>query len=747
MKNSSSSQLKKLSILLLLLSLSSIFESRKTEEELFEEFKNLMIQLNKWKSLTQKEKDFRFGVYKKNLGIVSKPVPPPKDKFGRPLLGLVAFSYKKRVNKFAFYTEIEFKTQFLMNEQILYKASFSQELRTNPNYSFRAFLRFFEGASFDESNFDQYSYQETQETNTSSNSSQSSPDPQPFSPSEPFFPTNASDFFESRLLQQSELPANTKRSVNWEHLFNGVFDQLDCNSCYATASLSAVEALHHKKHSTDSKINLSVQEVLDCSRENAGCEGGQPSAVMKYLEKYGVAYADQYEYQGKILQCRAQYADNSEKEKTAPPGQRILEQLLSGGPSRLLQGSRFSSSWGRFRQRSPQIQNFRQNRFPSSQLNSIFQGQQNRMNSNFGGTRNKFQSFRPQQNNRFNNMQNLQNRRRNQNQRRNRRRNQRANRRENRRANRRGNKRGNQRGNQRRSSLGSLSRFRNFSNFNTSPINTTNGFDLEDFDEPETISPQPSQPEPSPPVQSPNESPAQTNNVADPPLNSQISSPSENNEVFDLQPLDELEATSAPDQEISTVPESEPQNNTPASQPETPVQTDRPEEDSNDKSDVADLTDFEDFPEEEEGLEVPEMSEKPEVPEKADDSKPETTSDVPPSTQAEPESNEEQNSNPFGFGEELADLDQLPDEDFPEEEEPAPAPEKKPEETPRPPKREGPQKRFEDVSGFYFIRQNVVDLIRALQYGPVVVAHFVSEPFKFYSSGVFDGDGCDDRQW
>jgi C1A family cysteine protease len=37
----------------------------------------------------------------------------------------------------------------------------------------------------------------------------------------------------------------------------------------------------------------------------------------------------------------------------------------------------------------------------------------------------------------------------------------------------------------------------------------------------------------------------------------------------------------------------------------------------------------------------------------------------------------------------------------------------------------------------------VIDLLRALQYGPVVVAHFVSEPFKFYSSGVFDGDGCD----
>ena len=52
-------------------------------------------------------------------------------------------------------------------------------------------------------------------------------------------------------------------------------------------------------------------------------------------------------------------------------------------------------------------------------------------------------------------------------------------------------------------------------------------------------------------------------------------------------------------------------------------------------------------------------------------------------------------------------------------------------------------KRYEELKGFYFIKESVIDLIRALQYGPVVVAHYVSEPFKFYSTGVFDGDGCE----
>jgi hypothetical protein len=51
--------------------------------------------------------------------------------------------------------------------------------------------------------------------------------------------------------------------------------------------------------------------------------------------------------------------------------------------------------------------------------------------------------------------------------------------------------------------------------------------------------------------------------------------------------------------------------------------------------------------------------------------------------------------------------------------------------------------RFEDLKGFYFIKENVVEVIKALQYGPVVTAHYVSEAFKFYESGIFNGDGCE----
>lgn len=34
--------------------------------------------------------------------------------------------------------------------------------------------------------------------------------------------------------------------------------------------------------------------------------------------------------------------------------------------------------------------------------------------------------------------------------------------------------------------------------------------------------------------------------------------------------------------------------------------------------------------------------------------------------------------------------------------------------------------------------------MKALKNGPVVVAHYVSSAFKFYSTGVFDGEGCEE---
>lgn len=44
---------------------------------------------------------------------------------------------------------------------------------------------------------------------------------------------------------------------------------------------------------------------------------------------------------------------------------------------------------------------------------------------------------------------------------------------------------------------------------------------------------------------------------------------------------------------------------------------------------------------------------------------------------------------------------------------------------------------------FKRLEKNTYAILEALQQGPVVVAHFASESFKFYESGIFDGEGCE----
>lgn len=74
------------------------------------------------------------------------------------------------------------------------------------------------------------------------------------------------------------------------------------------------------------RIHLSMQEIVDCSKENAGCQGGQPSSVADYMKERGCAYKTNYKYNARGGKCRAIYKHNKFL-KTY--GERLLEELLS----------------------------------------------------------------------------------------------------------------------------------------------------------------------------------------------------------------------------------------------------------------------------------------------------------------------------------------------------------------------------------------------------------------------------------
>jgi hypothetical protein len=95
------------------------------------------------------------------------------------------------------------------------------------------------------------------------------------------------------------------------------------------STFSAIEILHAKKYKE--YINLSMQEIIDCSHENEHCKGGQPSSVADYILQYGISTEENYPYLArKSSRCRAKYYYNKKRKKAKK--KRVLEELLSPPP-------------------------------------------------------------------------------------------------------------------------------------------------------------------------------------------------------------------------------------------------------------------------------------------------------------------------------------------------------------------------------------------------------------------------------
>lgn len=50
--------------------------------------------------------------------------------------------------------------------------------------------------------------------------------------------------------------------------------------------------------------------------------------------------------------------------------------------------------------------------------------------------------------------------------------------------------------------------------------------------------------------------------------------------------------------------------------------------------------------------------------------------------------------------------------------------------------------KFNNLKGYIFVKEGVVNLIKALQYGPVAIVMYASEHLKYYYNGIFEGQGC-----
>lgn len=81
-----------------------------------------------------------------------------------------------------------------------------------------------------------------------------------------------------------------------------VKNQGNCGSCWA---FSAVGVLESWALQVGQSVNLSEQQLVDCSRAqgNQGCSGGWPSSALNYVKIAGIASSSEYPYRAVNQAC------------------------------------------------------------------------------------------------------------------------------------------------------------------------------------------------------------------------------------------------------------------------------------------------------------------------------------------------------------------------------------------------------------------------------------------------------------
>ena len=96
-----------------------------------------------------------------------------------------------------------------------------------------------------------------------------------------------------------------KEKVDWREKFkvSSVKNQGQCGGCWAFSSVGAVESAWAIKHNI--LYNLSEQELIDCSAQNHGCEGGSMDLAFQYIINNGLCDNASYPYTAEDGQCEA----------------------------------------------------------------------------------------------------------------------------------------------------------------------------------------------------------------------------------------------------------------------------------------------------------------------------------------------------------------------------------------------------------------------------------------------------------
>ena len=77
--------------------------------------------------------------------------------------------------------------------------------------------------------------------------------------------------------------------------------QGECGSCWAFSTVTTLE--RHYFAMKKVQIDLSQQELVDCSTQDYGCDGGWPTNTYSYIQQYGIQSAATYPYLASQYYC------------------------------------------------------------------------------------------------------------------------------------------------------------------------------------------------------------------------------------------------------------------------------------------------------------------------------------------------------------------------------------------------------------------------------------------------------------
>ena len=95
-------------------------------------------------------------------------------------------------------------------------------------------------------------------------------------------------------------------SFDWRDtkgVVNNIKDQGQCGSCWAFSAVANLEGLYFKKNGKS--ITLSEQQLVDCDRNDGGCNGGWMDKAFEWVQQNGGIESDKdYAYHGRDESCR-----------------------------------------------------------------------------------------------------------------------------------------------------------------------------------------------------------------------------------------------------------------------------------------------------------------------------------------------------------------------------------------------------------------------------------------------------------